>query len=42
MALARAGVAQVMQKEYMHEQLVAIVNRLLADPARPGTVIGQV
>jgi CheY-like chemotaxis protein/two-component sensor histidine kinase len=29
---ARAGVRQVMQKEYMHEQLVAIVNRLLADP----------
>jgi CheY-like chemotaxis protein len=30
---ARAGVRQVMQKEYMHEQLVGIVNRLLAGPA---------
>jgi nitrogen-specific signal transduction histidine kinase/CheY-like chemotaxis protein len=30
---AQAGVREVMQKEYMPEQLVAIVNRLLADPA---------
>jgi CheY-like chemotaxis protein len=37
---ARAGVRQVMQKEYMHEQLVNIVNRLLAEPAGPDSAGG--